>query len=315
MQWGDLPFFGLNAWLRQRFGEKIVKYCLDGGFSCPNRAGGGKGCLFCDETGSGAFAGSRQRPLAAQVEEQRTLTSGKWGDTRFIAYLQNFSGTHAPLATLRQVYEEALALPNSVGLAIATRPDCLPPETVELLAELNARSFLWVELGLQTIHEPTARLLNRGYALPVFDEAVHNLTRHQIPVVVHVILGLPGETREHMRATVHHLNRAGIQGIKFHLLHIHRDTELHQFHQEHPFPLLEQDEYISLVADLLEELDPAIVVHRLTGDGDRRRLVAPRWCLEKKRVFTGIVGELRRRGSRQGARFQPCHARASTPSP
>jgi radical SAM protein (TIGR01212 family) len=302
--WDDLPFHSLNFHLRQRFGEKIVKLCFDGGFSCPNRDGtlGTSGCLFCDETGSGNFTGRRGAPLLEQMHSQKALLAPKWQENRFIAYFQNFTATHAPVERLRQLFFEAAALPGCVGVALATRPDCLEPDKLELLRALSKQTYLWVELGLQTIHHHSAELLNRGYPLATFESALDQLNAAGIPSVVHLILGIPGEADADMVASVDYLSAKTIAGIKLHLLHIHRGTALAELFATHPFPLFPEEAYITLVADLIERIPPHIVLHRITGDGTRGRLLAPLWCLNKKRVYTGIVDELRRRNSWQGKR-------------
>jgi radical SAM protein (TIGR01212 family) len=302
--WDTLPFHSLNFHLRQRFGEKIVKLCLDGGFSCPNRDGtiDTAGCLFCDETGSGNFAGSRNQSLHEQLVSQRALLASKWNKNRFIAYFQNFTATHASVDRLRTLFFEAAELPGCAGVAIATRPDCLEPEKIDLLKEIAQRTYLWVELGLQTIHDHSAHLLNRGYPLDTFEATLQRLHAADIPVVVHLILGIPGETKADMTASVDRLSALGVEGLKLHLLHIHRGTALAALYETTPFTLFSEEDYINSVADLIERIPPRIVLHRITGDGTRGRLVAPLWSLNKKRVYTGIVDELRRRGTWQGAK-------------
>lgn len=302
--WDGLPFYTLNHLLRREFGEKIFKVCLDGGFSCPNRDGtvGSQGCLFCDERGAGFHAGLPDQLLADQLAAQLHLLAGKWVNRRFVAFFQNFTATYAPLERLEKLYGEALALPGAVGLAVATRPDCLRQPVVELLHGLSQNHLLWVELGLQTAHDHTAALIGRGYSRSVFARALQDLRDAGVGVVVHVIFGLPGESHADMLATIDYLAGCDIQGIKLHSLHVHRETRLANLYERGGVRLLDKEEYIVLAADAVERLPTTVAIHRLTGDGTRSRLVAPLWSLEKKRVYTGIVGELRRRGTWHGCR-------------
>ncbi|MCG8499853.1 MAG: TIGR01212 family radical SAM protein [Firmicutes bacterium] len=306
MRWGSKRYHSLNEELRKIFGEKVFKLSLDGHFTCPNRDGtvGTKGCLFCSEQGAGEFAAPRQWSLQAQTEQQKNLLSQKWTRGKYIAYFQNFTNTYAPVNVLRRKYKEALSLPDVVGLAIATRPDCLPGDVLDLLDELNQETYLWVELGLQTIHEPTAKLIRRGYPLSAFEEAVGQLRNRNINAVAHLIFGLPWETDEQILSSVKYVAHSGIQGVKLHLMHILKGTDLHILYETEPFPLLSQEKYISLIADAIELLPPEMVIHRMTGDGAKQLLVAPKWSGHKRAVLNGIEKELRQRDTYQGKYFQ-----------
>jgi len=305
MRWGDKRYHSLDYELKKIFGEKVLKLSLNGNFTCPNRDGtiGTKGCLFCSEKGSGEFAAPAKLSISEQIQQQKKFLSKKWTANKYIAYFQSFTNTYAPVQQLKQKYKEALSSPDIVGLAIATRPDCLPEETLNLLEELNQITYLWIELGLQTIHEQTAKLIRRGYDIACFENAIAELKKRNIPVVAHLIFGLPYETEQDMLASVQYIAATGIQGIKIHLLHILKDTDLYRFYQEHPFPLLTQEKYISLIVNALEILPPEMVIHRLTGDGAQDLLFAPKWSINKKAVLNGIQHELKKRNTYQGIRY------------
>ncbi|MGI6735766.1 MAG: TIGR01212 family radical SAM protein [Anaerovoracaceae bacterium] len=298
----------IGAWLKEMFGEKVVKLSLDGGFTCPNRDGtcGTGGCIFCSPEGSGELAGD--------VPSQIRLLARKWPHVRrYIAYFQSHTGTYAPVDVLRQRYEAALAADAGggkiVGLAIATRPDCLGEDVLDLLSELAQRTFLWVELGLQTIHGDR---INRGYPLSVYDRAAAELARRRIPVVTHLILGLPGESRADMAASVRYVcsrpTDAGrtppIFGLKLHMLNVIRGSALERLYPGY-VPFDSPQEYIDLVCDLLEIIPPQITIHRLNGDVPRPLLAAPWWSYKKRTILNGIVREMKRRDSVQGCRLQP----------
>jgi len=295
MKWYDKRYHTLDYELKERFGKKVVKLSLDGGFTCPNRDGrvGTRGCIFCSEKGSGDFAGPRNMSILEQIEQQKKLLSSKWPDSKYIAYFQSYTNTYAPVDKLRTQYETALAGADVVGLAIATRPDCIPVDVLTLLEEISHKTFLWVELGLQTIHVKSAEFIRRGYDLPKFIEAVENLKKMGIRVVVHLILGLPGESDKDMLDTVRFVAGLGIWGVKFHMLYIQKDTDLYEYYNSHPFNLLSIEEYTDIIVDALEILPPDIVVHRVTGDGVKKLLVAPRWTLDKLRVLSTIDKKLR----------------------
>ena len=303
--WGDKRYHTLNYELRKTFGQKVTKLSLDGGFTCPNRDGtlGNRGCIFCGEEGSGEFAGSRDLSIKEQIDEQKKLLSKKWDTDKYIAYFQNFTNTYSTCEDLRNKYYEALSHEEVVGLAIATRPDCLPEEVLNLLEELNEKTYLWVELGLQTIHERSAKFIRRGYPLETYDKAVHELKKRGIRAVTHLIFGLPYESREDMIQSVKYVANTETWGVKFHLLYIQKETDLYYYYLKNPFPLLSRDEYISIVVDGLEHLPPDMVVHRVTGDGKKDLLYEPRWSLDKLRVLSGIDRELKNRNSYQGKKW------------
>lgn len=301
--WGDKRYHSLNWHLREKFGEKVMKVSLDGGFTCPNRDGtiSAKGCIFCSERGSGDFAGARCASILEQFDQVSGVLSRKWKSGRFIAYFQAFTNTYAPVFELKRRYDEALSRPGVVGLAIATRPDCLDEETVRLIAGYAKDHYTWVELGLQTSNDETARRINRGYELRCYDEAMALLKQYEVEAVTHVIFGLPGERSEDMLKTVRHVRDSGSKGIKFHLLHLMRHTPLEQIWQRDGLRFLEQAEYVDLICRAIGSLDPMMVVHRLTGDAPRALLIGPLWSLDKWAVLNQIDEELKRRDIVQGS--------------
>ena len=284
----------LDSYCRRLFGEKVYKLSLSGGMTCPNRDGtlDTRGCIFCSAGGSGEFAQQTCPSVTEQIDRARAQVAGKYKGDRFIAYFQNFTNTYAPVQRLEALFTEALAHPNVVALSVGTRPDCLPPETVALLSRLNQRKPVWVELGLQTIHPETAAYIRRGYDLSVYDRAVQALVAEGIHVVTHVILHLPGETRQQMLETVDYVCRSGAQGIKLHLLQVLRGTDLAQDWLEGKVPLPDLEEYAALVGDCLARLPRDMVVHRITGDGPKNLLLAPLWCGDKKRVLNRLNREV-----------------------
>lgn len=292
----------LNEELKREFGGKVMKLSLDGGFTCPNRDGtvGTRGCIFCGDEGSGEFAGTRTVSIEEQVEEQKKLLSKKWDTDKYIIYFQNFTNTYGPIEKLKSLYYKAIGIEGVVGLAIATRPDCLDEKVLDLLSEINNKTYLWVELGLQTIHEKSARFVRRGYLLEVYDKAIYELKRRNIKVVTHVILGLPGEDKEVILETVKYVASTNTWGIKLHSLYIQRDTDLYDYYVKKPFPLMDREEYVSLVVDALELLPKEMVIHRVTGDGKRELLHEPKWSLDKLKVLSMIDKELKLRDSYQG---------------
>lgn len=294
MYWG-MEYYSLNRYLQDNFGQKIYKIALDGGFTCPNRDGtlGTKGCIFCSEKGSGDFAQSRRDSITRQIELGKEKLSGKIQNGKYIAYFQAFTNTYAPMERLRKLYEEAISHKEIAALSIATRPDCLPEEVLNLLQELNMVKPVWVELGLQTIHEKTAKYIRRGYALPVYDDAVKRLKAAGLSVITHVILGLPGECVEEMKETVSYVGKSGADGIKLQLLHVIKGTDLEKEFSEGKFRTLEMDEYVKLVADCIALLPENMVIHRMTGDGDKSSLIAPLWSTDKKRVLNALNKAIR----------------------
>ena len=300
------PYYSLNNYLLNTYGEKLYKLSLDGGMTCPNRDGhiDTRGCIFCSsEHGSGDFAASRTLSISEQIESAKARVAGKFSGSHYIAYFQAFTNTYADTAYLERIFTEAITHPDIRILSIATRPDCLPKEVLSLLDRLNKIKPVWVELGLQTIHPETAKYIRRGYALDCYNDAVRSLHSIGIQVITHVILGLPGETRSHMLETIKHLNRVGTDGVKLQLLHILRDTDLAKDYLSGVFYELSLEEYIDLVINALEQLSPDIVIHRLTGDGPKRLLIAPTWSADKKRVLNTLHHEIRRRNTYQGKEF------------
>ena len=275
----------LSDHYREKFGCKVYKLSLDGGFSCPNRDGtlGTGGCIFC--SGSGEFAEGSCESLSAQLERAKARVSAKNRDGKYIAYFQSFTNTYAPVETLRQRYYEVITPEDIVGLASGTRPDCLPSEVIDLLAEINAGKPVSVELGLQTIHAETAQYIRRGYAAEVYFDAVRRLKAAGIEVVTHIILGLPGETAEMMVQTTQAAVAAGTDGVKFHLLHVLRGTDLEKEYADGKFQCLTLEEYGEILKQCVSVLPPEMVVHRITGDGAKRDLIAPLWSADKKRVL------------------------------
>lgn len=305
MTWDGKRYYSLDRYLKQTFGEKIYKISLDGGFTCPNRDGtlGTRGCIFCSEGGSGDFASDSSLSVTEQIEDGIRLVEGKSKARKFIAYFQAFTNTYAPAEKLNQIYREALSHEKIIGLSIGTRPDCLPPDVLNLLAELNKIKPVFVELGLQTIHEDTAQRIRRGYPLSCFDQAVDKLHEKGINIVVHLILGLPGELEEKMLESVRYLNSLPVDGVKLSLLHVLNKTDLGTLYEKNPFPIYELDDYVSLVIRCIEELREDIVIHRLTGDGPRDLLIAPRWTLQKRKVLNKITRRMKETDNRQGKRF------------
>ena len=299
----DNRYYSLNEFLRAKHGEKILKLSIDAGFTCPNRDGNisTKGCLFCSERGSGDFTSYKAGNITKQLEHQTLLLSKKWGTNRkYIAYFQAFTNTYAPLDILKKKYEEALNFPGVVGIAIATRPDCLSEEVLDYLEELSQRTHLWIELGFQTMHEDTAQLINRGYSLACFEDAVMALNKRHIETVAHLILGLPNESKEDILASAKYISKLPLQGIKLHMLHVLDNSPLGNYYKQHPFHLLSQDEYIDLIGNILCLLPPNFVIHRLTGDGAREHLIGPDWTLHKKHVLNSITHYLKENNIYQG---------------
>lgn len=276
--------------MAERFGCKVYKLSLDGGFGCPNRDGtiGTRGCSFCSHLGSGDFAAPADPDIRAQLENAKARVAHKNPGGKYIAYFQSYTNTYAPPEILKSLFSAAIAPEDIVALDVATRPDCLGPGVLAVLAEMAEKKPLWVELGLQTIHPETARAIRRGYELPVFDEAVRNLHAIGAEVIVHQILGLPGETPEMMVETAHYIARSGADGVKFHLLHILDDADLYEDYLAGKFRVLEKEEYFAVLSRCLQQMPPNMVIHRLTGDGAKRHLVAPLWSADKKKVLNDM---------------------------
>ena len=286
----------LNEHLRRTFGCKVYKIALNGGFTCPNRDGriGTEGCIFCSKGGSGEFAAEASLSVAEQIEQGKRLVSAKEKDGKYIAYFQAYTGTYAPVDRLKSLYIEAIKHPDVVALSIATRPDCLPEEVLHLLSELNHIKPVWVELGLQTIHERTASYIRRGYDLNVYDNAVTRLRENGIEVITHMIICLPGESIEDMLDTVRYICASGATGIKLQLLHILKGTDLEKEYNAGRVKVLSEDVYIDILKQCVKLIPENVVIHRLTGDGDKRILVAPLWSGNKKHVWNRIQNEVLR---------------------
>ena len=298
-----MHYRSLNSFLREQFGEKVYKLALDGGFTCPTRDGskGTGGCSFC-AGGSGDFAIPVGDNVAEAIEMAKAVVADK-GAKKFIAYFQSYTGTYAPIERLRNLYTETIRHPDITAMSIGTRPDCLDDEVISLLADLNSEKPVWIELGLQTIHEQTAKAIRRGYPLEVYDDAVGRLRAAGIPVVVHMIIGLPGETPEMIRQTAAYIGRSGVQGIKFQLLHVLEGTKLAEEYRAGAFEVLSPNAYIRILEECIESIPPGMVVHRLTGDGAKRSLIAPKWSADKKRVLNDINRAFERDQIRQGSRL------------
>lgn len=294
-KWQGRRYYSLDAFLKYSYGYRIKKIAIDAGFTCPNRDGtlGKRGCIFCSAGGSGDFA----VPPSSIVSEEP-----------FIAYFQAYTCTYASVPVLERLYREALAHPLVKGISIATRPDCLPEETLQLLDMLQKEyphKFIWIELGLQTIHEETARYIRRGYSLSCFQQALNRLHALHIPVIVHVILGLPGETAEMMLQTVQFLNQYSVFGIKLQLLHVLKNTDLAIDYEKGLFRTLTMEEYLAVLLSCIEHLSPDIVIHRVTGDGPKPLLIAPLWSGNKRKVLNTLHRQMKLKNSYQGKYWKP----------
>lgn len=310
MVWGDKPYHSLDYELKRQFGQKIYKVSLDGGMSCPNRDGtvGTGGCTFCSQGGSGEFAVGRigYPDVWEQIEQAKTRVHRKIsGEGKYIAYFQSYTNTYAPVDYLRTLFERAITHPDIVALSVGTRPDCLGDEVVALLKELNGQKPVWVELGLQTIHEKTAERIHRGYRLEVFEDAYRRLKEAGLTVVVHVILGLPGETKEEMLETVDYLGKIPVDGIKLQLLHILKGSQMAAEYEKNPFSLMELEEYLDLILTCVARLPQSVVIHRLSGDGAKALLIGPAWSANKKLVLNRMMQKFRENGIFQGCQRTP----------
>lgn len=300
--WGDKRYHSLNYFLRNKFGEKIFKISLDAGFSCPNRDGtiSRGGCVYCSERGSGDFAGDRKFSIDKQFEDIKSMMNKKWKTGKYIAYFQAYTNTYDTVENLKKKYDEAINQEGVVALAIATRPDCLSDEIIELISSYNDKLYTWVELGLQTSNEEVAKIINRGYTLDIFEDSLDRLRKKNIDVVVHTILGLPRESKEDMLNTIKYLANKDIQGIKLHLLHLLKDTPLMEFYKRGELDFLEQDEYVNLICEIITMIPQEVVIHRLTGDAPRNLLVEPMWSLKKWEVLNAIDKKLKDEDLYQG---------------
>lgn len=305
VRWGEKRYYSLDYYLKTTYDEKLYKISLDGGMTCPNRDGtlGTRGCIFCSRGGSGDFAESHTLSVTEQIESGKKQSAKKYTGSSYIAYFQAYTNTYASLAYLEKLYMEAILHPDIRILSIATRPDCLSTEILDLLERLNQIKPVWVELGLQTIHERTARYIRRGYDLPVFETAVSELRRRGIDIIVHTILCLPGETKSDMLQTIQYLNRQDIQGIKLQLLHILKDTDLAEIYASDPFPVPDPQEYYELLGACISHLRPDIVIHRLTGDGPKELLTAPLWTCNKSQVLNQLQSYFKTHDIWQGKEY------------
>lgn len=290
-----MEYLSFNKYLKDKFGQKVYKISLNGGFTCPNRDGkiDTRGCIFCSKGGSGDFAQNRNLSITEQIESGKKIVEKKIKSGKYIAYFQAFTNTYAPVEILRAKYSEAMNHPDIVALSIATRPDCLGDDVIELLDEMNKIKPVFVELGLQTIHSDSAKYIRRGYSLEVYNEAVKKLKNIGVNIVVHIILGLPNESEEDMLETVKYVCESGANGIKLQLLHIIAGTDLAKDYEKGLFKTLEFDEYVELIAKCVAIIPKNIVIHRLTGDGAKKDLIAPLWSADKKRVLNAINKALR----------------------
>ncbi len=285
-------YYSLNQYFKNKYGEKVGKLSLDGGFSCPNRDGtlSTAGCIFCSESGSGDFTNS-SLCIRDQIEKQKEIAKNKWQVNKFVAYFQAFTNTYGPVDILRKIYYQVLEDPDIVGLAIATRADCLSDEVLDLLEELAKITDLWIEIGMQSIKEDTIDYINRGYSHNYLDQKLETLRKRNIKFLLHVIFGLPGEDEKDMLASIDYVNKSGAFGIKIHSLYIQNDSGLYKKYLADDFPILTKDQYTDLVVKALEILNDDIVVHRITGDGDKNKLVAPLWSADK----LSVIGEINRK--------------------
>ena len=310
--WDSKPYYSLNYYFQSVYGQKIYKIALDGGMTCPNRDGtiDHRGCIFCSRGGSGDFAepmNKEQPDIRTQITKGKERLRAKYSGTGFVAYFQSYTNTYAPTDYLRRIFSDALEEPEIVGISIATRPDCLSGEVIALLRKLSEKypeKFIWVELGLQTIHRESIAYIRRGYDNSVFEEAVKKLQQIQIPVIVHIILGLPGETKEQMLSTIEYLNTFPLFGVKLQLLHVLEGTDLATHFVNREFDVLTMNEYIDILIECLEHLNPETVIHRVTGDGPKNILIAPVWSSDKKQVLNGLLREMNNRNSWQGKQYQ-----------
>ena len=327
MRWNEKPYHSLDYELKKQYGEKIYKIALDANMTCPNRDGskGTRGCIFCSAGGSGEFASSPKLSITEQIEDGKKRLSGKRPVEKYIAYFQAYTNTYAPVEYLRKVFTEAIMHSEIVAISIATRPDCLGTDVLELLKELNQIKPVWIELGLQTIHERTAQYIRRGYQLSCYENAIKQLRRAGIEVITHVILGLPGETKEDMTETIRYLARKAeepwgsentqnqslippaaaymTQGIKLQLLHVLEGTDLAEDYQKGTFQSLTMEEYLDILFTCLQNLPPEVIIHRITGDGPKKLLIAPAWSTNKKNVLNTIRREMKQRNIVQGQEY------------
>lgn len=306
-QWGEKRYYSLDYYIKQTFGEKLYKLSLNGGMNCPNRDGslGSDGCIFCSRGGSGDFASDAALSIKEQLKMGKALVRQKHTGSSYIAYFQAYTNTYAPVSYLEKIFTEAIQEPDIKVLSIATRPDCLPDDVLDLLERLNQVKPVWVELGLQTIHKSSSDFIRRGYELDVFESAVYDLKKRGISVIVHTILCLPNETMDMMLETISYLNKLPIDGIKLQLLHVLKQTYLADYYEKQPFYLPNLEEYLELLGCILSHLRSDIVVHRITGDGPKSLLIAPLWTGNKRLVLNSIQKYLKDSDIWQGKEYLP----------
>lgn len=305
-------FYSLNSYLKNKFGRKIYKVSLDGGFTCPNRDGkiSNKGCLFCSEKGSGEFAGNKNKSITEQIEEQLKFIESKNKGNDVIGYFQNFTNTYGDIKYLEKIYLEALSHKKVIGIAIGTRPDCINDEVLNLLDRINKKYFLWLELGLQTENDNIGRVINRGYETKVYIESAKKLKNLNIKFVTHIILSLPKENKKDLLNTANLVNTVNSWGVKIHMLYVLKNSNLEKFYIKNPFKIYSEEEYINSVIFLLENLNSNIVIHRLTGDPKAEDLFIPIWTLNKRKVLNGIHKNMKLKNTFQGASINECHIKA-----
>lgn len=303
--WNDKRYHSLDYHLKETFGEKVYRISLNGGMTCPNRDGtvGSGGCIFCSEGGSGDFAENASLSITEQIAQGKKKLQNKSNCEKFIAYFQAYTNTYAPVDYLRRIFTEAIERPDIVILSIATRPDCIDDEILDLLCELNQIKPVWIELGLQTIHKETTDLICRGFTLSCYETCVEKLLARNLTVITHIILGLPGETREMMIETVDYIAHSGIHGVKLQLLHVLKNTAMADMFIQKPFPIFSMEDYCKLIVDCICRLPEDMVIHRITGDGPRSLLIEPWWSTDKKRVLNTIQKEFRQQDAWQGKYF------------
>ncbi len=301
MKWGEKPYYSLDFFLKNKFGCKVAKIPIDAGFTCPNRDGSISygGCIFCSSRGSGDFT-QRGISITEQIERGKYQVKKKWNNTKYIAYFQAYTNTYAPVEELKIKYEEAIKCEDIVGLSIATRPDCINDEVLELLKEFNKRTYLTVELGLQSCNEKTAEFINRGYKNECFEEAVWKLARNKIDIVVHIILGLPNETKNDMMATTRYVSFFPISGVKLQMLYIIKNTPLATYYEDNKFHILQKNEYIDMIIESIKFFPQSIIIHRLTGDGKKDEIIEPMWSIDKRNVINSIHKQMKINGDFQG---------------
>ncbi len=304
--WFDKPYNNFNSNMRERFGKKVVRLSIDAGFSCPNRDGkiSTGGCIFCSEKGSGEFSGDSNFSIKTQMNNQIQLISSKWNDNLYLAYFQSFSNTYSDVDTLKIKFEQALSFPNVIGLAIATRADCINDDVINLLSDLSKKTYILIEMGLQSVYNEHHNFLNTGYTKQTFIDSATKLSNIDVDVVAHFILGLPNTPKSNEDDIIKFINNSPISGIKIHMLNILKGTKLADFYHVNPFNMLSMNEYLEKVLYIIERIDPNIVVHRFTGDGAKDLLIEPNWILNKRKVLNTFTKMMKDRNTYQGKLYK-----------